>query len=151
MAGISLREGARVIAGAAVPEDLLAEAVVVTVAGSEGSLPGTGGGSVKVTPLDRYPAKGRATGGVRSHRFLRGEDELVAAWVGVAPARALREGASRSCCRRPMSGATAPARRCRPPSSASAEQVAGGGGSYRGGTPRIPPVVRTDVPRVAHG
>ena len=92
MAGISLREGARVIAGAAVPEDLLAEAVVVTVAGSEGSLPGTGGGSVKVTPLDRYPAKGRATGGVRSHRFLRGEDELVAAWVGVAPARALRDG-----------------------------------------------------------
>ena len=92
MAGISLREGARVIAGAAVPEDLLSEAVVVTVAGSEGSLPGTGGGSVKVTPLDRYPAKGRATGGVRSHRFLRGEDELVAAWVGVAPPRALREG-----------------------------------------------------------
>ena len=92
MAGISLREGARVVAGAAVPEDLLAEAVVVTVAGAEGSLPGTGGGSVKVTPLDRYPAKGRATGGVRSHRFLRGEDELVAAWVGVAPARALREG-----------------------------------------------------------
>ncbi len=92
MAGISLREGARVVAGAAVPEDLLAEAVVVTVAGSEGSLPGTGGGSVKVTPLDRFPAKGRATGGVRSHRFLRGEDELVAAWVGVAPARALRDG-----------------------------------------------------------
>ena len=92
MAGISLREGARVIAGAAVPEDLLAEAVVVTVAGAEGSLPGTGGGSVKVTPLDRFPAKGRATGGVRSHRFLRGEDELVAAWVGVAPARALRDG-----------------------------------------------------------
>ncbi|OMG09940.1 DNA gyrase/topoisomerase IV subunit A [Actinomyces naeslundii] len=92
MAGISLREGARVVAGAAVPEDLLAEAVVVTVAGAEGSLPGTGGGSVKVTPLDRFPAKGRATGGVRSHRFLRGEDELVAAWVGVAPARALRDG-----------------------------------------------------------
>ena len=92
MAGISLHEGARVIAGAAVPEELLAEAVVVTVAGSEGSLPGTGGGSVKVTPLDRYPAKGRATGGVRSHRFLRGEDELVVAWVGVAPPRALREG-----------------------------------------------------------
>ena len=91
-AGISLHEGARVIAGAAVPEELLAEAVVVTVAGSEGSLPGTGGGSVKVTPLDRYPAKGRATGGVRSHRFLRGEDELVVAWVGVAPPRALREG-----------------------------------------------------------
>jgi len=92
---ISLSEGDRVVfAGTAaeVPEELLAEAVVVTVAGSEGSLPGTGGGSVKVTPLDRYPAKGRATGGVRSHRFLRGEDELIVAWVGVAPPRALREG-----------------------------------------------------------
>jgi len=61
-------------------------------AGRGGARPGAGGGSVKVTPLDRYPAKGRATGGVRSHRFLRGEDGLVAAWVGVAPARALREG-----------------------------------------------------------
>ena len=34
----------------------------------------------------------RRTGGVRSHRFLRGEDELMVAWVGVAPPRALREG-----------------------------------------------------------
>ena len=121
MAGFRLHEGARVIAGAAVPEELLAEAVVVTVAGSEGSLPGTGGGSVKVTPLDRYPAKGRATGGVRSHRFLRGEDELVVAWVGVAPPRRYARAASRSCCRSPMSGATAPAHRCRPPSSESAD------------------------------
>ncbi|MCR2051891.1 DNA topoisomerase 4 subunit A [Actinomyces bowdenii] len=89
MAGLSLREGARVIAAGAVPEELVAEAVVVSVAGARGALPGTGGGSAKVTPLDRYPVKGRATGGVRTHRFLRGEDELVAAWVGVAPARAV--------------------------------------------------------------
>ena len=92
MAGISLREGARVIAGSAVPADLLAEAVVVTIADAEGALPGTGTGSVKVTPLDRYPAKGRATGGVRAQRFLRGEDELVLAWVGVGPARAVGPG-----------------------------------------------------------
>ena len=92
MAGISLHEGARVIAGSAVPAELLAEAVVVTVADAEGALPGTGTGSVKVTPLDRYPAKGRATGGVRAQRFLRGEDELVLAWVGVGPARAVGPG-----------------------------------------------------------
>ncbi|SDM56384.1 DNA gyrase/topoisomerase IV subunit A [Actinomyces ruminicola] len=92
MAGVSLHEGARVVAGAAVPIDLLAEAVVVTVADGSGALPGTGSGSVKVTPLDRYPAKGRATGGVRAQRFLRGEDELVLAWVGVGPARAVGSG-----------------------------------------------------------
>ncbi|WP_136193871.1 DNA gyrase/topoisomerase IV subunit A [Actinomyces procaprae] len=92
MAGVALHEGARVVAGAAVPVDLLAEAVVVTVADGAGALPGTGSGSVKVTPLDRYPAKGRATGGVRAQRFLRGEDELVLAWVGVGPARAVGSG-----------------------------------------------------------
>ena len=42
-----------------------ATAVVVTVAGGSGALPGTGGGSVKVTPFAEYPPKGRATGGVR--------------------------------------------------------------------------------------
>ena len=89
MAGISLRAGARVIAGSAVPAELLAEAVVVTIAGAEGVLPGTGTGSVKVTPLDRYPAKGRATGGVRAQRLLRGESELILGWVGVGPARAV--------------------------------------------------------------
>ncbi|MDO4243420.1 MAG: DNA topoisomerase (ATP-hydrolyzing) [Actinomyces sp.] len=92
MAGISLREGARVIAGAAVPAELLSEAVVVTIADAAGALPGMDSGSVKVTPLDRYPAKGRATGGVRAQRFLRGEDQLVLAWVGVGPARAVDRG-----------------------------------------------------------
>ena len=51
-------------------------------------LPGTEPGAVKVTPFTEYPAKGRATGGVRCHRFLKGEDALVFAWVGTAPARA---------------------------------------------------------------
>jgi DNA gyrase subunit A len=61
-------------------------AVVVTVAGSAGALPGAAAGSVKVTPMHEYPGKGRATGGVRCHRFLRGEDTLVMAWAGPAPA-----------------------------------------------------------------
>jgi DNA gyrase subunit A len=43
---------------------------------------------VKVTPFSEYPAKGRGTGGVRCHRFLKGEDTLVLAWAGPGPARA---------------------------------------------------------------
>jgi DNA gyrase subunit A len=61
---------------------------VVTVAGSSSALPGTDAGTVKVTPYDEYPAKGRATAGVRCHRFLRGEDGLIFAWAGAAPAKA---------------------------------------------------------------
>ena len=60
-------------------------AVVVTVAGRSGALPGTGGASVKVTPFAEYPAKGRATGGVRCQRFLKGEDGLIQAWIGPVP------------------------------------------------------------------
>jgi DNA gyrase subunit A len=62
------------------------DGIVVTVAGSSSALPGTDPGTVKVTPLTEYPAKGRATGGVRCHRFLKGEDTLLLAWVGPAPA-----------------------------------------------------------------
>ncbi|HWO58561.1 MAG TPA: DNA topoisomerase IV, partial [Umezawaea sp.] len=50
------------------------------------------GQSVKVTPFSEYPAKGRATGGVRSQRFLRGETELVLAWIGSRPAGASKSG-----------------------------------------------------------
>jgi DNA gyrase subunit A len=57
------------------------------VAGSAGALPGTSAVTVKVTPYAEYPAKGRATGGVRCHRFLKGEDMLALAWAGPGPAR----------------------------------------------------------------
>jgi DNA gyrase subunit A len=60
--------------------------VVVTVADSASALPGTAA-TVKVTPYAEYPAKGRATGGVRCHRFLKGEDMLALAWAGPGPAR----------------------------------------------------------------
>jgi DNA gyrase subunit A len=68
-----------------------AEAVVVTVAGRSGALPGTGGASVKVTPFAEYPPKGRATGGVRCQRFLKGEDGLIQAWLGPAPVIGITE------------------------------------------------------------
>ncbi len=62
-------------------------AVVVTVAGSARTLPGTAPASIKVTRYAEFPQKGRATGGVRCHRFLKGEDVLVLAWAGAGPAR----------------------------------------------------------------
>jgi DNA gyrase subunit A len=71
--------------------DPAAGPVVATVAGTTGALPGTGAATVKVTPYHEYPAKGRATGGVRCHRFLKGEDALVLAWAGPAPARGATE------------------------------------------------------------
>jgi DNA gyrase subunit A len=85
MAGIRLAPRARVVAFCAV--DPGRDAVVVTVAGSGGALPGTESGTVKVTPYPDYPAKGRGTGGVRCHRFLKGEDVLLAAWAGPSPAK----------------------------------------------------------------
>ena len=85
MAGVKLGMGARVVFFGAVPAGDL---VVVTVSGTSRALPGTDAGAVKVTPLAEYPAKGRATGGVRCHRFLKGEDTLLLAWAGPAPARA---------------------------------------------------------------
>jgi DNA gyrase subunit A len=67
--------------------------VVVTASGSSTALPGTEPGAVKVTPFSEYPPKGRATGGVRCHRFLKGEDALVFAWAGTAPRAAAASGA----------------------------------------------------------
>jgi DNA gyrase subunit A len=86
MAGIRLTPGARTVFFATVDPE--AVNLVVTSSGSSGALPGTEPGSLKVTPYAEYPAKGRATGGVRCHRFVRGEDTLVLAWVGGSPARA---------------------------------------------------------------
>ena len=83
MAGIKLSSGAAVVGFWAV--DPAADNVVVTVSGTSGALPGTQTGAVKVTPYAEYPAKGRATGGVRCHRFLRGEDTLLLGWAGAAP------------------------------------------------------------------
>ena len=84
--------------------------VVVTASGSSTALPGTEPGAVKVTPFSEYPAKGRATGGVRCHRFLKGEDTLVFAWAGPAPGpgRGGQRCAGRPARGRPA-GATAPA------------------------------------------
>jgi DNA gyrase subunit A len=101
MAGIRLAARARVIwfgavdpaagAFAAAAGGPAAGPVVVTVAGNASHLPGTTAATVKVTPFAEFPAKGRATGGVRCHRFLKGENVLVLAWAGPGPARGATE------------------------------------------------------------
>ncbi|MFJ4341095.1 DNA topoisomerase (ATP-hydrolyzing) subunit A [Streptomyces sp. NPDC088915] len=88
MAGVKLTAGAEVLSFTAV--DPAAEAVVFTVAGSTGTLD-PAGTSAKLTPFDQYPRKGRATGGVRCQRFLKGEDVLILAWAGASPARAAQK------------------------------------------------------------
>ncbi|MCT1655270.1 DNA gyrase/topoisomerase IV subunit A [Brachybacterium muris] len=89
VAGIKLTAGAHVVSFGVI--DVTRQADVVTVAGSSGTLPVLQTGSLKVSAFTEYPAKGRATGGVRCHRFLRGEDVLIGAWVVPHPARASSE------------------------------------------------------------
>ncbi|MEV7246038.1 DNA topoisomerase IV subunit A [Streptomyces sp. NPDC093248] len=89
IAGIKVTEGAKVISFTAVdPAD---DAAVFTVAGSRGTLDDSVQTTAKLTPFDQYPRKGRATGGVRCQRFLKGEDCLSLAWAGPVPARAAQK------------------------------------------------------------
>ncbi|RSM65301.1 DNA topoisomerase IV subunit A [Kibdelosporangium aridum] len=86
MQGINLGKEAEAIFFAAVRtnDDEHGAPMVVTSTGM----------SVKVTPFSQYPPKGRATGGVRTHRFLKGETRLVLAWVGPRPAGASSTGSA---------------------------------------------------------
>jgi DNA gyrase subunit A len=95
MAGIKLGAGAEVIHFTGVDPE--GEVVVATVSGSSAALPGTDPGRAKVSLLAEFPPKGRATGGVRAHSFLKGEDQLMLGWAGAAPAHALgADGAVRA-------------------------------------------------------
>ncbi|MFF3492395.1 DNA topoisomerase (ATP-hydrolyzing) subunit A [Streptomyces sp. NPDC002795] len=89
MSGMKLATGAKVISFSAI--DPAVDAVVFTVAGSRGTLDDSVQTTAKLTPFDQYPRKGRATGGVRCQRFLKGEDCLSLAWAGPAPARAAQK------------------------------------------------------------
>jgi DNA gyrase subunit A len=87
VAGINLAEDAFAIGFFVAPR--ANDYVAITAANSSEAIPGTDSGSAKTTPLDEFPAKGRATGGVRAQRFVRGEDQLYFAWVGPAEALGL--------------------------------------------------------------
>lgn len=89
MAGIRVADDAHVIYFGVVSSQDLPQAVTATIAGSSTALPGTEAGAAKVTPLELYPPKGRATQGMRVQRFLQGQDVLIAAWAGSQPAFAV--------------------------------------------------------------
>jgi len=94
MAGINLSKDASVVFFGAVDP---ADAVVVTISTPAETLAGADAGRGKVSYFSEFPGKGRATGGVRSHSFLKGENALALAWVGPAPALAVaNDGAART-------------------------------------------------------
>ncbi|MCC8908746.1 MULTISPECIES: DNA topoisomerase (ATP-hydrolyzing) subunit A [unclassified Curtobacterium] len=95
VAGVALAAGASAIwFGSVARSD---DAVVATVSASSSALPGTDTGRAKVSALSEFPAKGRATQGVRAHAFLKGEDGLTVAWAGIAPPHAVgSDGAART-------------------------------------------------------
>ncbi|ROP58735.1 DNA topoisomerase (ATP-hydrolyzing) subunit A [Curtobacterium sp. PhB115] len=95
VAGMALASGASVIwFGSVARSD---DAVVATVSTTSTALPGTDSGRAKVSALSEFPAKGRATQGVRAHAFLKGEDGLTVGWAGIAPPHAVgTDGAART-------------------------------------------------------
>jgi DNA gyrase subunit A len=101
MAGISLPPATTVIYFGLI--DPAADNVVVTVSSSTGTIAGADPGRAKISKFEEFPGKGRATGGVRAHSFLKGEDVLALAWVGPAPAVAV--GADGSARELPETGA----------------------------------------------
>ncbi len=84
VAGIKLTDNATVIEAAFVD---MQDAEVATVAAADDGMLYPTQTSLKVTRGDVFPPKGRATQGVRCHRFLKGEDVLTLARV--CPGRAL--------------------------------------------------------------
>jgi DNA gyrase subunit A len=93
VAGIKLADGDTVLSFASVGPSADVRVVTVTAAGA--TLTGADPGRAKVTPLDEFPAKGRATGGVRSHALLKGEIGLSLAFVGADPRACATDGTAR--------------------------------------------------------
>ena len=87
MAGMSLSPGAEIIFFGSVEnrEDV----VVATISMNSSTIAGTDPGRAKVSLFSEFPAKGRATAGVRAHSFLKGEDRLALAWIGSGPGTAV--------------------------------------------------------------
>jgi DNA gyrase subunit A len=93
VAGINLSDGDKVIHFTVTPVD---SSTVVTVTAAESTLTGADPGRAKLTPLADFPAKGRATGGVRGHGLLKGEIGLSLAWVGPDPRACATDGSAKA-------------------------------------------------------
>ncbi len=89
MTGIRLAEHADALFFGVVPGPPNPAIVVATIASNGHTLEGAGAGSAKLSSFSEFPAKGRATGGVRAQRLTRRDDMISLAWVGPAPALSL--------------------------------------------------------------
>lgn len=82
VAGVKLVDGSHAISFNVISKDEIEKALVITTTGK----------SIKATPFMLYPAKGRASQGMRSHKFLKGENELVLATVSPSGALFSKDG-----------------------------------------------------------
>ena len=83
MAGIRLSDGASAIYFTSLA--VSKETLVVTAANNSDSLGAVDSGSLKISSISEFLAKGRATGGVRAHKFIRDENQLYFAYAGDSP------------------------------------------------------------------
>ena len=83
MAGMKISSGARAIFFTSIKPSKTT--LVLTAANNSESLGATDPGSVKISEIAEFPAKGRATGGVRAHKFIRDENQIYFAYVGEQP------------------------------------------------------------------
>jgi len=83
MAGIKLADGAKTIYFTSISPSKTTQ--VLTAANNSDSLGAVDSGSAKISLLTEFPAKGRATGGVRAQKFIRDENQLYFAYIGNSP------------------------------------------------------------------
>lgn len=76
VAGMKLREGAKVVAMSVIPTTEMPSAVVLTL----------GTQTVKLTPLEEYDVKGRGGMGVRTHSLRAKEPEMLDGIITTSPA-----------------------------------------------------------------
>jgi DNA gyrase subunit A len=83
MAGIKLSKEAKAIFFTSLKTSKAT--LVLTAANNSESLGAVDSGSAKLSSLSEFPAKGRATGGVRAQKFIRDENQLYFAFIGDSP------------------------------------------------------------------
>lgn len=82
VAGVKLVEGSQAISFNVIAKNEAENALVITTTGK----------SIKATPFVLYPSKGRASQGMRSHKFLKGETELILATVSPSGSMFSKDG-----------------------------------------------------------
>lgn len=92
VAGIRVASDAHVIGFYAVDPDHTNQVVTIATGVNFDGKPTQ---SIKVSDFNEFPHKGRGTGGVRAHRFLKDETELVLGFAGPSPQASASTGGAR--------------------------------------------------------